>query len=593
MDGTNSKIDHHSIQQHLNHLDKVLRCNVCRNHFSNATCLASCGHSFCSACVIGRMSCPECRFPILRERHSIVPNRALNDMVNNFKNLPTIDEQIMSTRWMVPVENEPSPFGINDDDIFQEYKMPEALQSSFQSLSCLFCGEFVSSAVCLRVCGHSFCSSCIRQVFQNNKTGVHRQKNQCLTCRAEVGQNVDKQLVVNRTIQQVVVIMKNIVRSMHGIYAQPVDFTKPRLSRSEEPPINSRFPSRNYDKMKPRDLRVLCGQYGLVSRGGWKELRDRIKLFATMWNAEMDSISPRTQSKLVEEINQRERAYSVQSVLDGSSNHGFHLRKLNAAVDHNNAAMNATLTSGNEKFDVAFNEGFKALIRQGKRQKDELRNSNDTNKDGHRDSVSSGLKKLDFGAMLDRQLESDTELNLMDHSKKQSTSCSKPESLGDDSCSKALKDAKPSSNTVSVEGDDCSVMVWTEEEWNSSFLSKNAGTINKENRSSSSPPLSDVIVPSPPARTAKFEDGSCPNVKNSSVCSTGKLSQSSTSTKIPSTPSTKRACPIYRVTSATNATASASKQRRFSWECVMCTYVNDGSVVGYCAICQHTRKPIK
>jgi hypothetical protein len=592
----NNKIDHQCLQKQLKHLDKVLRCKVCRNHLSNASCLALCGHSFCNTCLTGRVRCPECYFPIWKEDHSIVPNRALNEMVHNFKELRMVDEQCMSSkRWTIPEENEPSPFGSSDDDIFQEYKIPEALQKTFQSLSCLLCGEFFSIAVCIRVCGHSFCSFCIRQVFQNNKTGVHRQKNQCLICRAEIGESTDKHLVINRTIQQVVVIVKNIVRLIHGINVQRVDFTNPRLSPSEEPPINSRFPSRHYDKMKPRDLRDLCGKYGLSRSGEVKDVRDRLKLFATLWNAEVDSIFPRPQSKLVEEMKQRECAHLAEAVRNRSNYHSVHLKKLSATVDHNNGVVDATLTSGNESFDIAFSEGFKALIRQGKWRKDVAKSSHDSTKDDNQTSLSSELTKLDFRTELEGRIEEDAETNLLNLNKNQSSGSSESADPEGRPFSKSANALNGSSNTDTIEEDDCSVIeVWTEQEWNATVVSNNARIMNKENNSSSSPPMSNIIVPSLPSLASQMHDCLSPkNEKNTSLDSDGKASQSPSSSKLRSTPATKRGSPTYVDTSATRTASNASKQRRVSWQCPLCTYINDGSVMGFCAVCQHTRKPVK
>lgn len=262
-------VDHQSFSQHLKTLDKVLRCKVCRNHLSNAACLPACGHSCCRQCLAGKVRCPECHIPIPGEENSVVLNRALNEMVHSFKQLPIMDKESMSKKWAIPKDDEPPLANISEEnDIFQEYRMPQALQSVFQSLSCDFCGQFYSSAVCLRVCGHSVCSFCIRQVFQNNKTGIHRQKNQCLTCRTEVGENADKQLVINRKVQEAVYVVKDIVRSLHGINNTSGDSRNHALRSRQGSLIDTKFPSMNYDRMKPRDLREICLKYGLPSRGG-------------------------------------------------------------------------------------------------------------------------------------------------------------------------------------------------------------------------------------------------------------------------------------------------------------------------------------
>eukprot|EP00232_Nephroselmis_pyriformis_P013884 CAMPEP_0182876350 /NCGR_PEP_ID=MMETSP0034_2-20130328/14097_1 /TAXON_ID=156128 /ORGANISM="Nephroselmis pyriformis, Strain CCMP717" /LENGTH=151 /DNA_ID=CAMNT_0025009135 /DNA_START=174 /DNA_END=626 /DNA_ORIENTATION=+ len=82
-----------------------------------------------------------------------------------------------------------------------DYEMPEAWPEGLaemrmldSSLRCPICGDFFTDAVCIRGCGHSYCSVCIRRSLSF--------KEECPTCR--VSNVTTDDIAPNRTIDAVV-----------------------------------------------------------------------------------------------------------------------------------------------------------------------------------------------------------------------------------------------------------------------------------------------------------------------------------------------------------------------------------------------------
>lgn len=580
-------IDREGIQKHLARLERdVLRCKVCRNHLSNATCLAGCGHSFCRQCVTGKAACPECHVPISNQKEDIASNLALNEVVRNFQQLPMVHDETKKDEWML-YEFTPSSSSSEEQDMFVEYNMPKALSGMFQSLSCQYCGDLLSNAICMRMCGHSFCSFCIRRVFQNNTTGVHRQENMCITCRTETGKHSEKQIIMNLTMQHAVLHFKDVLRSFHGVNNNNTRTTsRTTTRRPAEEPISTRLPSRNYDKMKLRDMKELCRQYGLSDYGNEQTVRNRIKLFRIKWISETQSICPKTPSELLKEMSQMEsalRAEEIQAFSNGNGQDSTYLRKITTGLNHKEGAAGDNVTSGNNRFDSRFQENFNKLLKQNQESRMQQQGKS------FHSEVSSGADQgqghkqtdpLEHDTVSEPDQGSDVATQNMESNQLQ------PVRAYNDACSPESPNRSIDSRRISVEvdSDDDPVVMLTEHEAKPARTTarpSGVDTANKENDSSSTPPVLGVYesirttIQSSDNGTQCNENEAAPSVRSSST-----------------TPSTKRPSPRSQNVSSSKGTAGtgSSKGRRAAWTCQVCTFINDGKLQNVCGMCTHLRE---
>ncbi len=241
-----------------------------------------------------------------------------------------------------------------------------------KDLECSICGDLFDKAVSLKACGHTYCSVCIRNHWvTTSRPGVHRQPNkECPLCRAHVGHDVNKALLVNREIQEAVKAFR------------PASLSQPPSTKfgctTNESPIQKRIQSRNYAAMQrkgKKELQRICKEYNLATSGNEQELVDRLRYFECVWNAELDTIdTPMTPSELVAKFKDKERKVREErsrEVMFGKVNDAKYMKRLTSSLlddenKRNDKIVSAT-SSGNATFDAKFQSKFSELIADGRR----------------------------------------------------------------------------------------------------------------------------------------------------------------------------------------------------------------------------------
>eukprot|EP00536_Pseudo-nitzschia_multiseries_P011200 jgi/Psemu1/243625/estExt_Genewise1.C_3700013 len=214
--------------------------------------------------------------------------------------------------------------------------------------------------------------------------------------------DVDKALVMNRSIQDSIKCFKELLLNHHRLATNDNEITLPsgsdRQRRSkrrkasanvdydedspkkgddpfrddchndgfrnddhQESPIERKMQSRNYARMKKIELRKLCKEYDIPTSGTEQELMDRMRKFQSMWNAEADSIEPKKPSDLAAELKkelQAQQDEKKRAVITGAAGDMKCMEKLNENIKTGN------LTSGNVTFDKKMKTNFNSLVNQ-------------------------------------------------------------------------------------------------------------------------------------------------------------------------------------------------------------------------------------
>jgi len=301
-------------------------------------------------------------------------------------------------------DNDKDDLLMQDDDDDDAEEEAVALDQSFR---CLICHHYYEKAVTIKVCGHSYCSLCIRNHWMiGTQSGVHRQaEKSCPTCRTSVMKNgnnntnnnvldIDNAIIMNRGLQEGVKAYKNILvkrrKKKKGKGGEgTLDLSSTTITnRSNESPIQQRMPSRNYSTMTVTKLQQIYRELQLPPKGDQQALVNRLRTFQCMWNAELDSIDPKTPSQLVAELKEKERLEREEKskeILSGSASHTRYLKTVKEGNIHNDAEnkdLGAGITkivSGNMKFDQKMNMNFTTMIAQVRaRQQQEKRKQKNT-----------------------------------------------------------------------------------------------------------------------------------------------------------------------------------------------------------------------
>ena len=193
---------------------------------------------------------------------------------------------------------------------------------------------------------------------------------------------MDHAIIMNRGLQEGVKAYKNILlkrkkkRGGGGEGGSPMDQSSTLITHSNttnEAPIQKRMPSRNYSTMTVAKLQQIYRELQLPTIGDQKTLIQRLRTFQCMWNAELDSIDPKTPSQLVTELKHKERLEREEKskeILSGSAQHTRYLKTVKEGNIHNdttNKDLGSGITkimSGNMKFDQKMNMNFTTMIAQ-------------------------------------------------------------------------------------------------------------------------------------------------------------------------------------------------------------------------------------
>jgi hypothetical protein len=247
------------------------------------------------------------------------------------QNLGMDDDEFV---WTKIRDNKPSP-------------LHRGLQELESCMRCQICGSFFNSPVSIQGCFHTFCSECIRGAIRVGKLSIRRAA-LCPICRNPIDGNVNDCLLPNRSLEEMVYKFKqlrgNLIATLSttAAAAEAAESTlgivhynefdenhvtdmgkKYKVSRGEtensEPDKNlstskegrRKIPKTFYNGMKRKKLQEKCRELGLSDQGTDHELKSRHQDYVTLYNAECDSLYPRSPLELVKLIHERERAIRV------------------------------------------------------------------------------------------------------------------------------------------------------------------------------------------------------------------------------------------------------------------------------------------
>lgn len=156
----------------------------------------------------------------------------------------------------------------------------------------------------------------------------------CPVCRESI-QRVLKDLVPNRTVEIMVRqyrgLRTGLMEALLNVAPPDHDRKRRRITRSESTlaegtqvqptsantsvtSLRKRRPATHYKGMHRNKLAELCRKDGLSETGDTVMLKARHQAFISLYNAECDSFTPRSEAEIAREINKRELAIKVNSI---------------------------------------------------------------------------------------------------------------------------------------------------------------------------------------------------------------------------------------------------------------------------------------
>jgi hypothetical protein len=279
-------------------------------------------------------------------------------------------------------------------------EVPPELQALDESLRCGICQELYNNAVTISIseCAHTFCSLCIRKTFFDQMKGTKR-KAWCPKCNCDVPRQ-DKEIITNREIQAAVLGYKqflvtynttrpeaaapeaakspspNTRRSGRTRVAQ-VDYAEPPLQVPEQDqkpvakPVEvslnlmQKKPAINYAGMNKKQLQKKCQDEDLPKDGDADILKARHQDYITLWNAETDSIGPKSKQAIVQLVLKKERTRAEEKAKErrsGATMHTTYMKTMTQARKELGDGKEVKVVSGDARFDAEIKKGWTALM---------------------------------------------------------------------------------------------------------------------------------------------------------------------------------------------------------------------------------------
>jgi hypothetical protein len=319
--------DGDDIPSDLKELDESLRCNVCREYYFAAVTISEdqCGHSFCSECIrncfrhqmmsVHRTTrCPKCNLAV-REK-AVVQNRALQEAVLAYQNTLSQRKRQEAAKKQSPMAT-PSPAhrpvrASRRNKTQAELPANKATEEASTSAGIDPSVSKMDSSDC------QLLEAPRRKKPIANYGNKNRKKLREMVCTP-----TEFSLWFRTSLSSLVALFKNSLFSSF---------------------------SREFQ----------CEKEGLSTDGSEQELKERHVAFITLFNAETDSINPRSEVELRLVIRNREKQRRQETLRSSEKSDHVALQAI---------LQNGGQTSGKTGFDIKFKSGFSNMIAQMKARK--------------------------------------------------------------------------------------------------------------------------------------------------------------------------------------------------------------------------------
>ncbi|XP_014729441.1 PREDICTED: E3 ubiquitin-protein ligase RAD18 isoform X1 [Sturnus vulgaris] len=285
----------------LKAVDELLRCGICFDYFSIAVIIPQCSHSYCSLCIRKFLSyktqCPTCCVAV--SESDLRNNRLLDDLVKSFNSarqqlLQLVLDAAPAAPGQCPgAEAEPAQgpgtpsFPRKDTGCTPTAaRLPWAGQKSFRSEE-----------------HHELHSTSAEAAGKESKVGSQEMPG-CTEIHEKPSTSVlkgDKK--VECPVCEVAVLEQYINKHLDSCLSREEKKDSLRSSAHKRKLMSKVV----YNLLSDRDLRKKLKEHGLSTSGSRQQLIKRHQEFVHMYNAQCDSLNPKSVAEVVKELEKNEK----------------------------------------------------------------------------------------------------------------------------------------------------------------------------------------------------------------------------------------------------------------------------------------------
>uniref|UniRef100_A0A669PJL5 RING-type E3 ubiquitin transferase n=1 Tax=Phasianus colchicus TaxID=9054 RepID=A0A669PJL5_PHACC len=290
----------------LQAVDDLLRCGICFDYFSIAVIIPQCSHNYCSLCIRKFLSyktqCPTCCVAV--SESDLKNNRALDELVKSFS---SARQQLVQLVLDTPLIS--SPLACSRRSIGKSHAKTSASSPVVKEEVPVIDSFLKKENVCTltktdglagtdwKVCKteehHNISSSSPEAGSKDNKAGS-RESPEGTSSGEKPSTSVVK--VVNKVdcpVCGVAIPEEYINKHLDSCLSREEKKDRLRSSAHKRKPM----PKVVYNLLSDRDLKKKLKEHGLSSRGSRQQLIKRHQEFVHMYNAQCDSLNPKSGNK--------------------------------------------------------------------------------------------------------------------------------------------------------------------------------------------------------------------------------------------------------------------------------------------------------
>ncbi|XP_042655598.1 E3 ubiquitin-protein ligase RAD18 isoform X3 [Tyto alba] len=300
----------------LKAVDELLRCGICFDYFSVAMIIPQCSHNYCSLCIRKFLSyktqCPTCC--VAASESDLKNNRMLDEVVQSFN---SARQQLFQLVLDAPLMSSPlagSRRSAGKSCVSSPFSGPALKKEMSVIDSFLGKGKVCTSTKSEGLAGtdekifrtgehQNLYSSSAEVDGKDNEVGS-QERPECTKSPEKPSTSVVK--VVNKVecpVCEVAIPEQYINKHLDGCLTRGEKKDSLRSSALKRKPMSKVV----YNLLSDRDLKKKLKEHGLSTRGTRQQLIKKHQEFVHMYNAQCDSLNPKSVAEVVQELEKNEK----------------------------------------------------------------------------------------------------------------------------------------------------------------------------------------------------------------------------------------------------------------------------------------------
>ncbi|NXM32092.1 RAD18 ligase, partial [Oxyruncus cristatus] len=296
-------------------VDDLLRCGICFDYFSIAVIIPQCSHNYCSLCIRKFLSyktqCPTCCVAV--SESDLKNNRTLDDLVKSFNSArqqlfqlvldaPAVPSPLAGSRRpaaeshvRTPVSQPDSEEGPVIDSFLRRVKVCTSTKAG--ALAGTDQGTFKTEE------HHNLHGTAAEAGDKDNEVGS-QESPECTENHEKPSTSVVKGVKkVECPVCEVVIPEQYINKHLDSCLTREEKKDSLRSSAHKRKPMSKVV----YNLLSDRDLKKKLKEHGLSTSGTRQQLIKRHQEFVHMYNAQCDSLNPKSVAEVVKELEKNEK----------------------------------------------------------------------------------------------------------------------------------------------------------------------------------------------------------------------------------------------------------------------------------------------